>query len=228
MIFEILKLLHKGADSRRIASDVRYGMCMPKKCGQWAPWKIIFFVLTALALATGFVLLNNRGEDSTNDISSERCRQKSASYRNPGLPIEERVADLMSRMNDSEKIGQMVLVEKNSIHNISDITQYNLGALLSGGGAGIGKDSPPEWLQMINNFQSAAQRTCLQIPILYGVDAVHGNGNVFGSTIFPHSIGLGATRDSNLVEKVAAATAEEMAASGIYWSFSPNLDVVQD
>jgi len=127
-----------------------------------------------------------------------------------------------------EKIGQMALIEKNSIRNLSDITRYNLGALLSGGGAGPREDNPLAWLNMVNNFQAAAEKTCLKIPLLYGIDAIHGNANVLGATVFPHSIGLGASHDSDLVKRVAAATANEMAATGIYWSFSPNLDVAQD
>ena len=134
----------------------------------------------------------------------------------------------MNRMTVAEKIGQMVLVEKNSIHDLNDITQYNLGALLSGGGAGQKQDTPLAWLQMINDFQSAAKNTCLGIPLLYGIDAIHGNGNVLGATIFPHFIGLGATKDPDLVKRVAKATAEEMVATGIYWNFAPNLDVAKD
>jgi len=147
---------------------------------------------------------------------------------NSNLSVQERVNDLMSRMNDREKIGQMVLIEKNSIHNLNEITKYNLGALLSGGGAGPKQETPLAWLQMINNFQAAAKNTCLKIPLLYGIDAIHGNGNVFGATIFPHFIGLSATKDPDLVRRVAQATAEEMAATGIYWNFAPNLDVVKD
>ncbi|OGH90454.1 MAG: hypothetical protein A2507_00385, partial [Candidatus Magasanikbacteria bacterium RIFOXYD12_FULL_33_17] len=134
----------------------------------------------------------------------------------------------MSRMTEAEKLGQMVLIEKNSINNINDISKYNLGALLSGGGAGPKTDTPLAWLQMINSFQDAAKDTCLGIPLLYGIDSVHGHGNVLGATIFPHAIGLGASQDPDLVKRVAKATADEMAATGIYWNFAPNLDVVQD
>jgi len=163
-----------------------------------------------------------------NNISSNRCNQKTLPYLNSNLSIQERVDDLMNRMNDWEKIGQMALIEKNSIRDLSDITRYNLGALLSGGGAGPREDNPLAWLNMVNNFQAAAEKTCLKIPLLYGIDAIHGNANVLGATVFPHSIGLGASHDSDLVKRVAAATANEMAATGIYWSFSPNLDVAQD
>lgn len=159
---------------------------------------------------------------------NNNCHQKNLPYQDPKLSIDKRVADLMGRMTDAEKIGQMVLVEKNSIHDLNDIAQYNIGALLSGGGAGPKQDTPLAWLQMVNEFQSAAKNTCLEIPLLYGVDAIHGHGNVLGATVFPHFIGLGATRDPDLVKRVAKATAEEMAATGIYWNFAPNLDVAKD
>ncbi len=160
--------------------------------------------------------------------SDPRCENNNAPYLDPSLPVAEKVNDLMGRMTNAEKIGQMVLVEKNSLHDIDDITRYNLGSLLSGGGGGPKQDTPLAWLQMVNNFQAAASKTCLQIPLLYGIDAIHGHANVYGATIFPHSIGLGATHDTELVKQVAKATAEEMAATGIYWTYSPNLDVPQD
>jgi len=191
-------------------------------------FKIGRVILLFLVFGTVFFLLKNRNSESSVDVLSERCQQEEAIYLNPDLSIEERVNDLMSRMTDLEKIGQLVLVEKNSVRNINDIAKYNLGALLSGGGAGPEEDTPSAWFQMINNFQSVTESTCLGIPLLYGVDANHGNGNILGATIFPHSIGLGATRDSDLVKRVAVATAEEMIAVGIYWNFAPNLDVVQD
>ncbi len=189
---------------------------------------ISIFFLIILILGTSFFAFKNKGVVPSKDILSERCKQKDLPYLDPNLSIPERVNDLMDRMNDWEKIGQMILIEKNSIHDLDDISRYNLGALLSGGGAGPKQDTPLAWLQMINSFQSVAKNTCLGIPLLYGIDAIHGHGNVLGATIFPHFIGLGATRDPDLVRRVAEATAEEMAATGIYWSFSPNLDVVKD
>jgi beta-glucosidase len=188
----------------------------------------IFIFLIILILGTGFFVWENRNTVPPNDNLSERCKQKDLPYLNSDLSVQDRVNDLMSRMNDWEKIGQMVLIEKNSIHDIDDITRYNLGALLSGGGAGPKQNTPLAWLEMINSFQSAAKNTCLGIPLLYGVEAIHGDGNVFGATIFPHFIGLGATGDPDLVRRVAEATAEETAAMGIYWNYAPNLDVAKD
>ncbi|MFA6447375.1 MAG: glycoside hydrolase family 3 protein [Patescibacteria group bacterium] len=190
--------------------------------------KIGLVLLIILASGIGLVALKNKYITPSDNSLSEKCRQKNLPYLNPALPTQDRVNDLMGRMNDWEKIGQMVLIEKNSIHDLSDITRYNLGALLSGGGAGPEQNTPLAWLQMVNSFQAAAKKTCLGIPLLYGTDAIHGNGNVSGATIFPHFIGLGATIDPDLVSRVAKATAEEVAATGIYWNYAPNLDVAKD
>src|SRR3989344_9458145 len=177
--------------------------------------KIFFFTILLFLLIFGVVfwVVKNSVIFSPNDILSERCNQENAPYLNSGLSVSERVDDLMSRMTEWEKIGQMALIEKNSIHDLNEITKYNLGALLSGGGAGPKTETPAAWLSMVNNFQNATQKTCLKIPLLYGIDATHGLANVLGATVFPHSIGLGATRDSNLVKRVAKATADEMVAN---------------
>ncbi|MDP2930685.1 MAG: glycoside hydrolase family 3 N-terminal domain-containing protein, partial [bacterium] len=149
-------------------------------------FKIGFILLIVLISGVGFFVLKNKSIIPPSDILSERCQQKDSPYLDSGLSVQERVNDLMKRMNDWEKIGQMILIEKNSIHDLNDITRYNLGALLSGGGAGPKQNTPLAWLQMVNSFQSAAKNTCLGIPLLYGTDATHGHGNVFGATIFPH------------------------------------------
>jgi len=193
-----------------------------KKHKKIAFWVFSIFVFISI-LGVAFFSFGNK-----NDNLSERCTQENAPYLNKNLSVQKRVDDLMGRMTEWEKIGQMALIEKNSIHNLNEITKYNLGALLSGGGAGPKQETPLAWLQMVNSFQDAAKSTCLKIPLLYGIDAVHGHANVLGATVFPHSIGLGASHDTDLVKRVASATAEEMVATGIYWSFSPNLDVAQD
>ncbi len=190
--------------------------------------KVALIIFVALLLGASFLMFKNRNVVPPNDVLPEGCRQENLPYLDSSLSVETRVDDLISRMSNWEKIGQMVLIEKDSINDLNDITRYNLGALLSGGGAGPKEDTPLAWLQMVNNFQDKAKNTCLGIPLLYGIDAVHGHGNVLGATIFPHPIGLGATQDEDLVRRVAAATADEMAATGIYWNFAPNLDVVKD
>jgi beta-glucosidase len=193
---------------------------------------VLILIVAATVMVVVYIFLGQSSTASGNkrvNIGDDgRCHKTDLPYQNPALSIDERVTDLIGRMTSAEKIGQMALTEKNSIHDLNEITRYNLGALLSGGGAGPEKNTPSEWLKMINEFQSAAKDTCLSVPLLYGIDAIHGLGNVLGATIFPHFIGLGATRDSDLVKRVAKATAEEMAATGIYWNFAPNLDVAKD
>ena len=148
-------------------------------------------------------------------------------YADPSQPIEIRVEDLLKRMTLDEKIGQMTQVEKNSIQP-GDITKYYIGSILSGGGGSPANNTTQEWYNMVAGFQNEALQTRLKIPMIYGVDAVHGHGNLKNATIFPHNIGLGATNDPALVEQIGRATAEEILATGIPWNFSPVVAVVQD
>jgi beta-glucosidase len=148
-------------------------------------------------------------------------------YRNASRPVAERVEDLLQRMSLAEKIGQMTLIEKNSL-GAGDVTDYLLGGVLSGGGGTPARNTPAGWLEMVNGFQEEALATPLGIPIIYGVDAVHGHNNVAGAVIFPHNIGLGATRNAELVHEIARVTALEVAATGIYWNYAPVIAVPQD
>lgn len=150
-------------------------------------------------------------------------------YLNAKLPVDKRVNDLLARMTLAEKIGQMTQAERGAVANSpSLIAQWQLGSVLSGGGSTPATNTPEAWVAMVNSFQSQALATRLQIPMIYGIDAVHGHGNVYGATIFPHNIGLGATRDPKLVERIGRATAEELWATGIPWSFSPCVCVTRD
>jgi beta-glucosidase len=135
--------------------------------------------------------------------------------------------ELISKMTLEEKIGQMTQVEKFSI-SPDDVRQYGIGSVLSGGGGSPMNNTPENWLAMVNEFQAAALQTRLKIPMIYGVDAVHGHNNLRGAVIFPHNIGLGATRDADLVFRIGRATAEEVAATGIFWNFGPVVAVPQD
>ena len=135
--------------------------------------------------------------------------------------------ELLAKMTLQEKIGQMTQVEKNSI-GPDDVLKYGIGSILSGGGGSPYINTPENWLAMVNEFQTAAIKTRLQIPLLYGVDAVHGHNNLKGAVIFPHNIGLGAARDADLVYRIGRATAEEVAATGVFWNFGPVVAVPQD
>ncbi len=148
-------------------------------------------------------------------------------YHDPSLPVATRVSDLLSRMTLDEKIGQMTQAERASVTN-SQLTQFRLGSLLSGGGSAPSPNNATSWANMYDGFQNAALATPLGIPLIYGVDAVHGHNNVVGATIFPHNIGLGATRDPALVENIGRAVAEEVSGTGIDWNFAPCLCVARN
>jgi beta-glucosidase len=150
-------------------------------------------------------------------------------YEDPSLPVPQRVADLLSRMTLAEKIGQMTQTERYQVYDdATPITKYNLGGILSGGGSTPTDNTPEAWADMVDRFQSAALATRLHIPLLYGIDSVHGDGNMYGATVFPHNIGLGATRDPALVRSVEHVTAEETRASGPQWTFAPCICSAQD
>ena len=138
------------------------------------------------------------------------------------------VDSLISKMTLEEKLGQMTQVDRQFLNDISDISKYGFGSLLSGGGSTPEVNEPKAWADMYDNYQEEALKSRLKIPLLYGIDAVHGHNNVVGATIFPHNIGLGATRDPKIVEAVARATALEVAATGIDWDFAPCLAVPDD
>jgi beta-glucosidase len=149
-------------------------------------------------------------------------------YLNAALPIKQRVADLMSRMSLADKVGQMTQAERAAVGNGADIVNYRLGSLLSGGGSVPTPNTPTAWADMIDNFQLHAQATPLQIPLIYGIDSVHGDNNLQGATVFPHNIGMGATRDPALAKQDGLITATETRATGIPWAFSPCVCVTRD
>jgi len=151
-----------------------------------------------------------------------------ALYKQADQPIEARVRDLVPRMTLEEKIGQMALVDKNSLGKMDDISKYYLGGVLSGAGSKPKTNTPQGWKSMVNDMKSQALKSRLGIPILYGIDANHGHSNVLGATVFPHAIGLGAAQDTKLVSDVAIATSEELNATGINWNYSPSLDAPKD
>jgi len=166
-------------------------------------------------------------------------------YKDPRAPIDQRVADLMSRMTLEEKVGQTTQINVTRLQGdpnndwdggelnpeILDLvfTQHHTGSILSGGGASPATNSPRAWAEMTNALQRyAIEHSRLGIPIIYGVDAVHGHNNVLGATMFPHQIGLGATFDEELAGRLGATTARAVRATGIHWNFSPVLDTARD
>ncbi|PKP53113.1 MAG: hypothetical protein CVT92_05955 [Bacteroidetes bacterium HGW-Bacteroidetes-1] len=142
--------------------------------------------------------------------------------------IDQKVDSLLSIMTLDEKIGQMTQAERGALESNNDIAFYKLGSLLSGGGSAPTPNTALAWANMYNQYQSFALQTRLAIPLIYGVDAVHGHNNVFGAVIFPHNIGLGCTWNADLVKTVNQVTAKEVAATGIDWTFSPCIAVVRN
>jgi beta-glucosidase len=154
-------------------------------------------------------------------------RSSNASIAAPGCTS---TADCLSKMTLAEKAGQMTQVANTYIKNPSDIATYGLGSVLSGGGGGPNGagGTASQWKAMVDNFQSYALQSRLGIPLLYGVDAVHGNNNISGAVVFPHNIGMGATRDAALVQQEEDITRQEVLGSGIRWAFAPCVCVARD
>jgi len=142
--------------------------------------------------------------------------------------IDQKVDSVLNLMTLDEKIGQMTQAERGALGNISDISTYSIGSLLSGGGSSPSPNTQKAWADMYDEYQSYALQSRLGIPLIYGVDAVHGHNNVYGAVIFPHNIGLGCTWNPALVKSVNEITAKEVAATGIDWTFSPCIAVPQN
>ncbi|KAF3439544.1 hypothetical protein FNV43_RR17822 [Rhamnella rubrinervis] len=150
-------------------------------------------------------------------------------YKNTNEAVEARVNDLLPRMTLAEKIGQMTQIERR-VATPEVITNLSIGSMLSACGSGPTKDasSSRDWAIMVDDFQKSALKSRLGIPLLYGIDAVHGNGSVYGATVFPHNVGLGAARDADLAQRIGIATAIEVRASGIHCTFAPCVAVCKD
>jgi beta-glucosidase len=139
------------------------------------------------------------------------------------------VEQLLSRMSLEQKVGQMLQPERMAI-TPDEVARHHIGSVLSGGGSAPGANQPADWIAMNDAYWAASMRDepgRVPIPLLYGVDAVHGHGNVLGATIFPHNIGLGAARDPDLIERIAQVTAREVLATGVEWTFAPTLAVAR-
>ena len=142
---------------------------------------------------------------------------------------DEFVSNLLASLSLREKASQMVQAERNSITN-EQVTQFGIGSILSGGGSHptAYDDSIDTWYNMYSDYQTAALNSSSGVPLIYGIDAVHGNNNLYGATIFPHNIGLGMSNNPELVYNISKATAEEMLVTGINWTFAPAFSVVQN
>ncbi len=149
-------------------------------------------------------------------------------YQDASLPVPDRVTDLLSRMTLDDKLGQMTQIEKDALVPQSDLAAYRIGSVLSGGDSTVSPNNAQTWADTYDSLQRTALATPLGIPVIYGIDAVHGHNAVRGATLFPHNIGLGATRDPALVQRIGRAVAEEVSGTGIDWDFAPCLCVARD
>ncbi|MBT8140972.1 MAG: glycoside hydrolase family 3 protein [Gammaproteobacteria bacterium] len=142
----------------------------------------------------------------------------------------EKAEALLARMNLDQKIGQMTQSERMCC-TPQDVKEFHLGSVLSGGGSVPGENKPSDWVDMNDAYWQASMQEDdqhLAIPLIYGVDAIHGNNNVLGATVFPHNIGLGAANDPELMQRIARVTAREILATGVEWTFAPTLAVARN
>jgi beta-glucosidase len=146
---------------------------------------------------------------------------------------EARIGALLRRMSLEEKVGQMIQADTTTIAP-GDLRQFPLGSVLAGAGSGVHGDAraaPSAWLALAREFRAVSTEERpghVPVPIIFGIDAVHGHNDVVGATLYPHNIGLGAAHDPELLQRIGRATAEEVAATGISWAFAPTLAAPQD
>ena len=178
---------------------------------------------------------NNNNKTELENLTDQEIKEilyptnidKSITYLNPDISIDERVSDLLSKMSIEDKAAQMVQGERKFTSN-KDILKYGMGSVLSGGGSTPGQNKVEDWNKLIKDYQVAAFSRDLKIPIIYGVDAVHGHANVVGATIFPHNIGLGAANNDSLMFEMGKITAKEVFSTGINWNFAPCVALAMD
>ncbi len=200
------------------------------KAHTYAWKKLTALLLSASLLLGGCSTANTASTSEHESQSTENGVEVSAGnevdksvYMDSGASVEDRVAALLAQMTLEEKIGQMVQAEQAAI-TPEEVTEYAVGSVLSGGGSAPSTGNNPEnWQERVNDFILASLDTRLGIPVIYGIDAVHGNNNIFGATVFPHNIGLGAANDTQLMEEIGAVVSEEVRAVGIQWTFAPTL-----
>jgi beta-glucosidase len=152
--------------------------------------------------------------------------------RSDDASLDARVKNIVSGMTLAQKVGQMTQAEIKSI-TPDEVRQYYIGSVLNGGGSWPQMNkhaSINDWLSLADRYYDASMHTdmAVKIPIIWGIDAVHGDNNVFGATLFPQNVGLGAAHDAELIHEIGAATAKAVRATGVTWSFAPTLAVAQN
>lgn len=196
--------------------------------------KVIVFLMSIIFILMGCEDINSSSSIIVSSISESssigELEDTPVTVREkwtPSMSTIEKADSLLDVMSIEQKVGQMLQVERNSA-NYEQAKNYYLGSIFSGGGSVPGTNRLIDWTTMSNNYQNYVMSNDLQIPILYGIDAVHGHNNVKNATIFPHNIGLGAANDPDLMYEIGKITAKEMKALGHHWTYAPSVAAVQD
>ncbi|MBB5706410.1 glycoside hydrolase family 3 protein [Sphingopyxis panaciterrulae] len=194
---------------------------------------------TALAMATALLLGGTalatapEGDTGAATVHPELWPAAKSPAAITDAATEARIDALMARMTIEQKVGQLIQADISTV-TPQDLETYPLGSILAGGNSGPNgneRSSAADWAALVGEFRAVSlqpQDNGVAIPIIFGVDAVHGHNNIPGATLFPHNIGLGAAHDPELIQRIGAVTAAEIAGSGIEWTFAPTLAVPQD
>ncbi len=166
----------------------------------------------------------SEADDSSDDGVEEPTEEEAIRITIQSL---DDIDAFIATMTLEEKAGQLIQAERAGIQ-LYEVSEYNIGSILSGGGSVPGSNNPEGWTTMVNRFNKVSMNSSSGIPIIYGIDAVHGNSNVEDITVFPHNIGLGAANNPELMEDIGRATGEETLACGVLWNFAPAVSSVQD
>lgn len=189
--------------------------------------KKIIVLLLILVMLSGCTT-NNQSNDTNNNIVSMGNVEEVNDGR--GQIVINSLDDIdaaIALMTLEEKAGQMIQAERGSI-SLNEIASYNIGSILSGGGSAPISNTPEGWIKMSNDMQKASRSSSSGIPIIYGIDAVHGHNNVEGAVLFPHNIGLGAANNETLMFEIGQAVGREITATGLHWNYAPAVSIVQD
>lgn len=192
----------------------------------------VTLLAAAAAAYAGYVIFLAPTAQQSTDASANPALWPSAA--SPAVltspATEAAINTILARMTLEQKIGQMIQADISSVKP-GDLERYPLGSILAGGNSGPygnERSNAAQWAKLVGEFRTASRKAGAGIPVLFGVDAVHGHSNLPGATIFPHNIGLGAARDPAMIQRIGMATAAEIAGSGIEWTFAPTLAVPQD
>ena len=202
-----------------------------------------YFAYNKIALATLLVSLGSltacssdvaqKSENPTAELNAKKIWPKLNIAVKKDDAIEAKIANFLQTMTLEQKVAQMIQPEIRDI-TVEDMRKYGFGSYLNGGGSFPNGDkhaTPNDWVALAEKMYQASVDDSIDginIPTMWGTDAVHGHNNVIGATLFPHNIGLGAAHDPALMEKIASITAVEVMATGIDWVFAPTVAVVRD